>query len=357
MKIQSHDIQLDSGHESIKYQEVNERLTAWQGAARIDIQRDRQESSIQIEAESSRSVLMDISKEGMAKFLDVAGKKSALNNPVSLLPAEEEEQPLPSKLQYMKLLLEKFFGIKIEIIEAGSEDAAGETGQATAKSRANEPQRQGWGIDYSYHELTYEKEMVRFSAGGTIRTEDGREINFDAQLEMSQETLEQVDVQFKAGDALIDPLAVNFDGAGVRLTTEKYDFDLDADGETEKISFLEQGSGFLVLDKNGNGVIDDGGEMFGPTTNNGFLELQAYDADANGWIDENDAIFYDLSIWTKDEEGTDRLSDLKSYDIGAIYLTGSSTAFDLEQGQLRETGIYLQETGGVGFIQEVDLAV
>jgi hypothetical protein len=353
MKIQSHDIQLAAGRETIKHHEINERLIAWQGDNRIDVSRGERESSIRIEADADRSVLLDISKEGAAKFLES----------VSLPAAEEEEQPLPPKLQYMKLLLERFFGVKIEIVNpenAGKEDAnAGlkDTHHGARQAPANEPQRQGWGIDYSYHEMSYEKELVRFSAGGTITTEDGREINFDAKLEMSKETLEQVDIRFRAGDALIDPLAVNLDGSGVKLTAEKYDFDLDADGEKENISFLERGSGFLVLDKNQNGVIDDGGEMFGPTTNNGFLELKAYDTDQNGWIDENDTIFYDLNVWTKNEEGADRLADLKAYDIGAIYLTGSKTTFDLGEGQLRETGIYLEETGGVGFIQEVDLAV
>jgi hypothetical protein len=357
MIIQSHDIQLGAGSESIKHHEVAERLTAWQGNNRIDIARGEQESSISIETETNRSVLLDISQEGMEKFLDSAGKNNTFNNPVSVLSGEQEEQALPSKLQYMKLLLEKFFGVKIEIVDQVSAESTKKPGEATSRHSADEPQRQGWGIDYSFHEMTYEKEMVRFAARGTITTEDGREINFDAKLEMSKETMQQVDIQYKAGDALIDPLAVNFDGSGVRLTSEKYDFDLDADGEMENVSFLEQGSGFLVLDKNGNGTIDDGSEMFGPSTNNGFLELKAYDADENGWIDENDAIFYDLNIWTKNEDGTDNLSDLKSYDIGAIYLTGVGTTFDLDQGQLRETGIYLEESGGIGFIQEVDLAV
>jgi hypothetical protein len=356
MKIQSHDIQLASSRESIRHHEINERLTAWQGDNRVDISSGEQESSVRIETGTSRSVLLDISKEGMAKFLDSAGKKNPVKYPVSIPVADEEEQPLPSKLQYMKLLLEKFFGVKIEIVNPVDEDTPNEARHTRSKPPANEPPRQGWGIDYSYHEMTYEKELVRFSAGGTITTEDGREINFDAKLEMSKETLEQVDIEFKAGDALIDPLAVNLDGLGVQLTEKKFDFDLDSDGKKENISFVEQGSGFLVLDKNQNGIIDDGSEMFGPTTNNGFLELKAYDADRNDWIDENDAIFFDLNIWTKNEEGADRLSNLKAYDIGAIYLNGSRTTFDLGEGRLRETGVYLEETGSVGFIQEVDLA-
>ena len=260
----------------------------------------------------------------------------------------------------MKMLLEKFFGIKIDIVNPaegeGTETADAGSAQSNGSTSSQNPQMQGWGIQYNYHELTYEKEMVRFSAAGTVTTTDGREINFDTRLEMSRETYEELSIEFKAGDALIDPLALNMDGQGVELTEEKYEFDLDSDGEKENISFLKQGSGFLVLDKNGNGIVDDGSELFGPSTNNGFLELSAYDSDGNQWIDEADAIYYDLKLWTKDAEGNDQLSGLKENDIGAIYLAATGTEFDLGQGQLRETGIYLNESGGTGLIQEVDLA-
>jgi hypothetical protein len=141
------------------------------------------------------------------------------------------------------------------------------------------------------------------------------------------------------------------------LTDEKYQLDLDGDGEEENISFLEKGSGFLVLDKNQNNIVDDGSELFGPQTNHGFLELKAYDEDNNDWIDENDAIFYQLSIWTKNEDGSDNLAGLQDYGIGAIYLNSTRTSFDLGDGQLRESGIYLKESGEVNYIQEVDLQV
>jgi hypothetical protein len=355
--IENHDIQMTGSREFVTGHEVSERLTAWQGNNRIDISRGEQASSIRIDTESNRSVLLDISKAAMEKFRQSA---PAAKGPVASPVPEEDETAVPSELLYMKMLLEKFFGIRIEIVKPtggeGNENADAGSAQRSGSTPPQGPQMQGWGIHYSYHELTYEKESVRFSASGTVTTADGREINFDTRLEMSRETYEQLSIEFKAGDALIDPLVLNLDGRGVELTEEKYAFDLDADGEKENISFLKQGSGFLVLDKNGNGVVDDGSELFGPSTNDGFLELSAYDSDGNQWIDESDAIYYDLKLWTKDVEGTDQLSDLKANNIGAIYLAGTGTAFDLGQGQLKETGIYLNENGGTGFIQEVDLA-
>ncbi|MCP5108350.1 MAG: VCBS repeat-containing protein [bacterium] len=350
MIIQNHDVQLNSSRETIEHHEKNERLVAWQGNIRIDTGSSEEESSIRTGAETNRSVLLDISQEAMNKFL-----ASPTATAASFIEAgQEEEGALPPKLQMMKILLEKFFGIKIKITKPGNENSTGHPEQ-THRENTAEPQPQGWGMHYTYHELHYKKDAVHFSAAGTVTTEDGRKLDFEAQLEMSKETLEEINIDIRAGDALIDPLVVNLDGKGAALTDEKFAFDLDADGERENISFVTQGSGFLALDKNQNGVVDDGSELFGPATNNGFLELKAYDEDQNQWIDETDGIFYDLKVWTRDEEGADQLTPLSAYDIGAIYLAGSGTDFDLGEGRLRETGIYLNENGTPGFIQEVDL--
>mgnify|MGYP000465316364 CR=1 FL=1 len=51
---------------------------------------------------------------------------------------------------------------------------------------------------------------------------------------------------------------------------------------------LQGGSGYLALNKNGDGVINDGSELFGTASGDGFYDLSMYDEDGNGWIDEND---------------------------------------------------------------------
>lgn len=84
----------------------------------------------------------------------------------------------------------------------------------------------------------------------------------------------------------------------------------------------------------------------------------------NGWIDENDSIYSQLKIWTKDENGKDHLIDLKDADVGAIYLGNADTQFSLKndknklKGEIKKTGIYLKEsTGAVGTLNHVDLVV
>ncbi len=122
------------------------------------------------------------------------------------------------------------------------------------------------------------------------------------------------------------------------------------------------GSGYLALDHNGDGIINDGSELFGTSSGNGFADLAKYDEDGNGWIDENDAIWSKLKIWCRDENGKDVLYRLSDKGVGAICLQNVSTDFTVKgqegrtKGAVRNTGIFLYENGAAGTVQHVDLA-
>jgi hypothetical protein len=128
---------------------------------------------------------------------------------------------------------------------------------------------------------------------------------FDLQLSMSRAYHEESTTSLRLGDAArkTDPLVLNFAGTAAQLTGQRFAFDLNADGQTEQINFVAPGSGFLVFDRNQDGKVNNGSELFGPTTNNGFQELAALDDDRNGWIDESDAAFDRLQVWTRDGAG------------------------------------------------------
>ncbi len=218
-------------------------------------------------------------------------------------------------------------------------------------------------IQTERHEVYQESQKMSFGAQGKIKTADGKEIDFSTQLTMSREfaaehfsTIRE-EVQFK------DPLVVNFDGPAAALTDTKFQFDIDSDGELDQMSFLKPGSGFLALDKNEDGLINNGNELFGANNGNGFADLAQYDLDNNGWIDENDSIFEKLRIWTKDQEGNDVLFVLGQKGVGAIYLGNVDTQFNYKndanqtQGALRQTGIFLREDGTAGTMQQIDLVV
>lgn len=209
-----------------------------------------------------------------------------------------------------------------------------------------------------------EQESVRVQAGGFVQTEDGRSIAFGVNINMSREFASMVSIETTEQVVLKDPLIINMDDlpAGTRDIT--FQFDIDADGTMDEISMLRESSGFLALDRNGDGKINDGSELFGTRSGNGFADLAIYDKDHNGWIDENDEIFSQLRVWSKDKDGNDVLKTLKEADVGAIYLSSASSQFSLNdekdnsvQGVVRATGIYLKEsTGKAGTIQQVDLA-
>ena len=208
-----------------------------------------------------------------------------------------------------------------------------------------------------------ESESTTFSSVGCVRTSDGREINFNVDATMSRTFSEYYKENSVSMQVMCDPLVINLDDGVVGLSDQKFYFDLDMDGEQEEISNLQQGNGFLALDKNADGTINNGSELFGAASGNGFADLAQYDKDKNGWIDENDSVYDKLKIWVKNESGEDTLYSLKDKNIGAIYLGNEDTNFTLRSngtgkinGEVRKTGIFLYEDGAVGTLSHLDIA-
>ncbi|MCR5177785.1 MAG: hypothetical protein K6C95_02245 [Lachnospiraceae bacterium] len=209
-----------------------------------------------------------------------------------------------------------------------------------------------------------ESEEVSFSAAGCAKTEDGRTIEFDLGIVMSSTFVAATRMSIPSlGASLMDPLVINVGSAVTEVSDQTFRFDLDADGEEEDVTALKRGSGFLALDKSGDGIINDGNELFGAKSGDGFGDLRQYDLDGNGWIDENDEVFSKLRVWYKNGDGDEELVDLKEVDIGAIFLGEQQTDMTMRGsdmrvgGMMRSTGFFLRESGGMGTVQHVDLAV
>lgn len=220
-------------------------------------------------------------------------------------------------------------------------------------------------LDYVRTESYTETEQTSFNASGSIRTSDGQTLQFSLALDMSRYYHEESNTRIQIGNAARtqDPLVINFAGTAAQLSSQRFQFDLNADGQNESINFVGPGSGFLAIDRNGDGVINNGNELFGTQSGKGFADLALFDADHNGWIDENDPAYEQLRIWTKDANGNDQLGTLKHAGVGALSLANTATPFALKDannallGQIVSSGIFLKENGSVGTIQQVDLTI
>jgi hypothetical protein len=128
------------------------------------------------------------------------------------------------------------------------------------------------------------------------------------------------------------PIVVDVNGNGVDLTDAERGvvFDISGNGTTKHFAWTEPNSddAWLVLDRNGNGTIDNGSELFGNFTpqpipaagseRNGFLALAEYDKTVNGGnndriITTQDSVFISLRLWQDvNHNGTSEPSELKT---------------------------------------------
>jgi hypothetical protein len=369
MRIATSDITLASSRISVKAVATFEHLRKWNTNSDVTAE-TRKANGVVTESSARRRDVMNAN----GKVTGPALLKTLIPNHASdrydTLREIKKEFFGSVRERIMKDMIEMITGRKIKLLDPSDIRDSGDASPAPEPNspgagNASGPKPQGWGVDYYFQETKTTKEGVAVTASGTVTTADGRTIDFTASLEMARKTTEQTTVSFKAGDALIDPLMIDTTGKGVQLSGVKFNFDLNSDGVGEQINAPAAGTGFLAYDRNGNGIIDNGAELFGPATGRGFSELSQFDADKNGWIDENDAAFNGLSVWQKTSEGTDSMVSLKNSGIGAIYLGHTASRFDLTDtsgtgnssvaGVLRDTGVFMRESGQTGYIQEVDL--
>jgi len=104
-----------------------------------------------------------------------------------------------------------------------------------------------------------------------------------------------------------DPLILDLDGDGIELTsyTDGARFDLLGNGQPVRTAFVTGGDAFLALDRDSDGRIAGGGELFGEQRGaaNGFEELRKLDSNADGVIDDLDRNFDRLLLWRDDGNG------------------------------------------------------
>ncbi|MDP1771680.1 MAG: hypothetical protein Q8L15_05295 [Methylobacter sp.] len=340
MKITNYSLAMQSSHSSSQQASAEENIRTWA------------DSSVHAAPSQANSQQVTISAAAQEKQ---ASEAEAIDNAIR----DAQNDP---KLQLIILMVEKMTGQKVGQLDANQLKA---TQTTVADDISTLTHRPGFGT-YQVKEVSYsESEQTTMQASGVIKTSDDKEIKFSLNLVMQYQYRETSSTSVRLGDAprKADPLVINFNGTAAQLSEQRFAFDLNSDGNKEQINAPLSGSGFLALDNNNDGKINDGSELFGPATGNGFGELEKYDSDHNGWIDENDAVFTQLKVWTKDSAGNDKLSSLAAHGVGAISLQSIATPFDIKTstnqllGTVQSSSVVLNENGTVGSVQHIDMTI
>lgn len=337
MRIQSSELSLQAAH------------------ARRDARQERVELQVwRAPAAAPRPDTVSLSERAIAS--------GALPSPATT----DDDDALPPQLALIRQVLEDLFGIQIEIYQPDGEPTAASDDAPSAEiPRAP---ADGGGFELRRVRTREESELLQVDVQGRVVTADGRRIDLSLHLELQRQWREtRTEVITREGveaPKRKDPLVINLSGAPAAFESGRIDFDLDADGVADSIPNVTAASGFLALDRNGNGTIDDGTELFGARSGNGFAELAALDDDGNGWIDETDRAWQTLRIWRRDASGEDRMQTLGQAGVGALHVRAVQGAFeyrDAEQAPIAEnraTGLWLRESdGAAGSMQQLDFFV
>jgi hypothetical protein len=170
--------------------------------------------------------------------------------------------------------------------------------------------------------------------------------------------------------ARLTPIALDLDGNGVRTLPASVGavYDVNADGVSERVGWLSATDAWLALDRNGNGLIDDGSELFGSGTTlpdgskalDGFAALRVMDSNRDGVIDANDAGFASLAVWVDSNSNArtnaGELRNLAEAGVKAISLVAKPTAIIDHGNLIGLMGSYLATDGSTHDLADVWLS-
>ncbi len=193
-------------------------------------------------------------------------------------------------------------------------------------------------------------------------------------------TIQAFQANFKSAQTTrrVDPLILDLDGDGVETTNVKAGayFDHDNNGFAEQTGWASSDDGLLVMDRNSNGTIDTGTELFGDQTilqngqraTDGFQALVELDSNADGVIDTNDTAFSSLRIWQDiDGDGysaSDELFTLQEMGIQSINVAHTDTNIldpqgntQIQAGTFTKTDNSTSSIGGFNLQRDVTCSI
>lgn len=208
-----------------------------------------------------------------------------------------------------------------------------------------------------------EVEGVSVQSAQSMTVVSFESMEIDLQMRVSADgnvTFERASEQINLGD----PLVFDLDGDGIEVSTlgDGVVFDIDGDGYEEQTAFATGDDAFLALDRNENGTIDSGRELFGDQNGarNGLDELAKFDDNGDGVIDKQDSVYSQLLLFSdRNRDGRSQdaeLQSLRESEIESIDLRQKDVAMQLASGNhVTQIASYTRHSGEAGLAGDVML--
>lgn len=172
----------------------------------------------------------------------------------------------------------------------------------------------------------------------------------------------EVEAAWNVSVQMADPLVLDLAGDGISLRSaeEGVLFDLEGTGTPRQVGFIRNDDAFLYLDRNGNGIADNGLELFGDQEGDasGFAKLARYDTNGDGRIDAQDEVFEHLRLWQdRNGDGINQPEEsmtLAEAGITALYLEYETVnQMDASGNVIARRGAFERSDGSLGLTADV----
>ena len=322
---------------------------------------------------------------------------SPANNAVDKTVEEDiYQRPLPAKVKLIKLILDSYFGKDLTLSEkqfdynkvseqlSQTQQTLFFNQQSTEQLTLNTQNFALINIDgkqfnqqeqVSVTTLSTEQQQLNFTMQGEFIL-DNQTVNLSYQLNLSASYSSMSKIETTAA-ALKDPLVIQFGTRSIGHITDYAQLDINSDSKQDDLPIFSGDVGYLVFDKNQNNRVDDGRELFGPRTNNGFDELAQLDSNNNGFFDSQDENYSQVYIWqpqhsennsntgSSSESNKQNLVSLSQAGIKAISLNAIATQFNFRDqrqenngeisAQLKQTSFAITDNNQTVGVHQIDV--
>ncbi len=195
----------------------------------------------------------------------------------------------------------------------------------------------------------------------SIQQNNQTSFQFQFQMEFRFEISMEIQIGVQQLEQKQDPIVFDLDGDGIELTDVKNGvrFDITGSGKPVQTSWVRGGDALLAWDRNGNGKIDNGLELFGDQwgSANGFEELRKLDTNNDGFIGPEDVKFKELVLWRDNGDGIssqDELFSLSQLGIERIALNYKNTNITADgNNTITQKSFFIRKDNTVGRLADV----